>query len=98
MTDVDLLSIYDGQHLAPDAHIAGLRAVAAAAVEAVRDALRSLLTRARRYVEQDAQMMADLSRHSPLDPESQAVHDATEYESERLLPLIDAALAKEPKQ
>ena len=65
------------------------------AMAAERDALRALLTRARRHVEQDAQMMADLTRHSPLDPESQAAHDATEYESERLLPLIDAALRGE---
>lgn len=61
---------------------------------AERDALRALLVRSRRYVEQDAQMMADLTRHSPLDA-SQAVHDSTEYESERLLPLIDAALRGE---
>jgi len=36
MTDADLLSIYDGQHLVPDPHLAGLRAVAAAAVERER--------------------------------------------------------------
>jgi hypothetical protein len=69
----------------------------AEAAEAQRDALAALLLRARRYVEQDAQMMADITRHAPLDPESQAAHDATEYESERLLSDIAAALAKEPK-
>ena len=61
------------------------------------DDLRDLLRRCRRYVEADVQMMADISRHSPLDPASQATHDATEYESEKLLPLIDAALAAQPK-
>lgn len=54
--------------------------------------LLDLLRRCRRYVEADAQMMADISRHAPLDPASQATHDTTEYESEKLLPLIDAAL------
>jgi len=66
--------------------------------ERERDVLAALLREARRYVEQDAQMMADISRHAPLDAESQAVHDATEYPSERLLPRIDTALAaKEQK-
>jgi hypothetical protein len=37
-------------------------------------------------------MMADISRHAPLDAESQATHDSTEYASERLIKLIDAAL------
>jgi hypothetical protein len=40
-------------------------------------------------------MVADISRHSPLDAESQAQHDRTEYLSEKLLPRIDAALAGE---
>ena len=63
-----------------------------------RDSLRALLRGARKFVELDARMMDALTRHSPLDAESQAAHDSTEYESERLLPLIDAALAaKEPR-
>ena len=64
------------------------------AADVERDALAALLRRARVYVEQDAQMMADITRHSPLDAESQAIHDTTEYECERLLSDIDAALAK----
>jgi|LakMenEpi03Aug12_release.lakeMendotaPanAssembly.Ray.scaffolds.fasta_scaffold912172_2 hypothetical protein len=64
--------------------------------ERERDALASLLWIARWYVEQDVMMMADISRHAPLDAESQATHDSTEYASERLIKLIDAALgAKE---
>lgn len=47
--------------------------------------LRALLRRCRPFVEADAQMMADLSRHAPFDPATQAQHDATEYESERLV-------------
>jgi hypothetical protein len=57
-----------------------------------RDAAMALLRRSRRYVEQDAQMMDDISRHAPLDADSQATHDATEYESERLMREIDALL------
>ncbi len=58
--------------------------------------LRELLKAARRYVEMDAQMMAAISRHAPLDADAQHAHDTTEYESERLLPRIDAALNTEP--
>lgn len=58
-----------------------------------RDDLRDLLRRCRGYVQHDADMMADITRHAPLDPASQATHDANEYESEKLLSLIDAALA-----
>ena len=47
--------------------------------------LRALLRRCRPFVEADAQMMADLSRHAPFDQTTQAQHDATEYESERLV-------------
>jgi hypothetical protein len=53
----------------------------------------ALLREARRYVEQDAWMMDDINRFAPLDAESQATHDSTEYPSERLLRRIDAALA-----
>jgi len=56
--------------------------------------MRSLVFRARRYVEFDSRMMADISRHAPLDPASQAKHDATKYESERLLKEIDAMIVK----
>jgi hypothetical protein len=58
-----------------------------------RKQLLGLLRRCRVYVQRDVEMMDALTRHSPLDPQSQATHDTTEYESERLLPLIDAALA-----
>ena len=54
--------------------------------------LVDLLRQARRFVEQDAQMMADISRHSPLSAEDQAIHDTTEYESEKLLREIDLHL------
>jgi len=62
-------------------------------VAPTREQLADLLRRCRPIIQADADMMADISRHAPLDPASQSVHDATEYESERLLPLIDAALA-----
>ena len=38
-------------------------------------------------------MMADITRHAPLDAQSQAKHDSTEYESERLAREIPAALS-----
>ena len=56
-------------------------------------AVRALLGRCLPIVEYDARMMADITRFSPLDAESQAKHDSTEYESEKLLPLIRAATA-----
>lgn len=46
--------------------------------------LETLLKRCRPIIEADAQMMADISRHAPLDADNQAQHDATEYESEKL--------------
>ena len=55
--------------------------------------LRGLLARCLPIIEADARMMADITRHSPLDAESQAIHDSTEYESEKLLREIPAALA-----
>ena len=54
--------------------------------------LRGLLGRCLPIIEADARMMADITRHSPLDAESQAIHDSTEYESEKLLREIPAAL------
>ena len=55
--------------------------------------LEALLVRSRVFVAYDAQMMADITRFSPLEAASQALHDSTETESEKLLPLIDVALA-----
>jgi len=57
--------------------------------------LRGLLKRCLPIVQADAQMMADITRHAPLDPESQAKHDSTEYESEKLLREIPEALKDE---
>ena len=54
--------------------------------------LVDLLRQARRFVEQDALMMADITRHSPLPEEDQAMHDNTEYASEILLREIDLHL------
>lgn len=66
-----------------------LRQAAQAALEALDAALP--------IIQYDAQMMADITRHAPLDPKSQAEHDSTEYASERLVrtipPLIDALRA-----
>lgn len=36
-------------------------------------------------IQSDADMMATISRHAPLDTASQAAHDSYEYESERLV-------------
>ena len=47
--------------------------------------LSALLERCRPFIEADVQMMADISRHAPLDAANQAIHDSTDYESERLL-------------
>lgn len=49
------------------------------------DVVLKLLERARRFVEFDAQMMADLTRFSPLPPDAQWAHDNTESESEKWL-------------
>lgn len=62
------------------------------------DRLRGLLIRCLPIIEADARMMADITRHSPLDPVSQAQHDSTEYESERLVSEIPAALASAADQ
>jgi hypothetical protein len=43
-------------------------------------------------------MMADITRFSPLEAASQALHDSTETESEKLLPLIDAYRAATGKE
>lgn len=57
-----------------------------------RDTLAALLREAREFVQADADMMAAITRHAPLDAESQAKHDSTPTTSELLLPKIDAAL------
>ena len=54
--------------------------------------LMYLLGKARKYVEEDVLMISAISRHAPLPAEAQAEHDSTEYESEKLLPLINQAL------
>jgi len=46
--------------------------------------LRETLARCLPILQADAQMMADVSRFASLDHASQAAHDTTEYESERL--------------
>ena len=55
-------------------------------------------------IQHDALMMAAISRHAPLDQESQAKHDSTEYASERLertvpdvIAALRAALATAPE-
>ena len=47
--------------------------------------IRSLLRRAMVFVEEDAMMMAAVTRHAPLPPEEQAEHDSTLSSSETLL-------------
>ena len=59
---------------------------------AMQQALEAL-EKAMPIVQYDAQMMADITRHAPLDPESQAKHDSTEYESERLVRQIPEVIA-----
>lgn len=54
--------------------------------------MRELLKRARVFVAQDVQMVADITRYSPLDAASQVIHDSTETESEKLLVEIDVRL------
>lgn len=51
-----------------------------------------LLGEALLFVEQDVQMVADITRHAPLPPKEQAIHDSTESISEKLLPRILAHL------
>lgn len=62
------------------------------------NALRLLLRRCLPIVEADARMMADITRHAPLDAGSQAKHDSTEYESERLMREIPATLGLPNKE
>lgn len=57
---------------------------AAAEIESLRAAV-NLLAKCYKFVEDDAIMMADLTRFAPLDPESQAIHDSTEALSEALI-------------
>lgn len=54
--------------------------------------LERLLLRCLPIIQTDAQMMAVLTRFAPLDAEYQAKHDSTEYESEKLLREIPAAM------
>jgi hypothetical protein len=56
--------------------------------------LEALLRRTLPYIEQDVAMMSAITRHSPLDPESQAIHDNTESDSEKLLPLLKSILGE----
>lgn len=49
--------------------------------------LGDMVITAKPIVENDARMMADLSRFAPLSPEDQAKHDSTQYPSERWLNL-----------
>ena len=56
------------------------------------DRLRALLLRARKFVEDDTLMIAAITRHAPLPPDAQAIHDSTEYLSEILLREIDSVL------
>jgi hypothetical protein len=57
-----------------------------------------LLCRARKFVFDDALMAGAITRHAPLPPEAQAVHDSTEYLSEILLREIDSVLPNAPDQ
>ena len=54
--------------------------------------LRELLLRARKFVEDDTLMIAAITRHAPLPPDAQAIHNSTEYLSEILLRDIDSVL------
>lgn len=47
--------------------------------------LRDLVRRAHVFVDRESMMMADISRFSPLDPASQAVHDNTCFPSDTWL-------------
>lgn len=61
--------------------------------------LLGLLARCRPIIESDALMMADISRHAPLDFASQAEHDSTEYESEKLVRELESLLgSRGPKK
>lgn len=53
---------------------------------------KELLLRCLPFIEQEVQLMADLTRHAPLDEESQKEHDNFEYESEKLLKELRIAL------
>jgi hypothetical protein len=57
---------------------------------------RALLVRCLPIVQREAQMAADITRHAPLDPVSQAIHDSTEIDAERLVREIPAALGEAP--
>ena len=57
--------------------------------------LRDMLRRAMYFVEMDASMMADLTRHAPLPTEEQAKHDNTKAASEVLMDEYLAAFPEE---
>lgn len=59
------------------------------AMQAALEALERCLP----IIQREAQMMADISRFAPLPHEAQAQHDSTEYESEKLLRDVPAALS-----
>ena len=61
-------------------------------LQALNYELLGLLARCRPIIESDALMMADISRHAPLDFASQAEHDSTEYESEKLVRELESLL------
>lgn len=87
--DLYYMSLESRQHLEHEAfqHEWEIKAQAATI-----EKLTCLLERSRPYVEFDVMMAGDITRHSPLDPESQARHDAQETESEKLLDEIDSWL------
>jgi hypothetical protein len=89
-----LLNEFDLASAERDEHMDALRSVndEADALKAKCDTLTALLQEARVFVQADADMMAAITRHAPLDDESQAKHDSTESASELLLPKIDAAM------
>lgn len=57
--------------------------------------LRNMLRKAMYFVEMDALMMADITRHAPLPPEEQAKHDNTKAASEVLMDEYLAAFPEE---
>lgn len=59
------------------------------------DLLRGFLRRAMHFVEMDALMMADLTRHAPLPPAEQAEHDSRMSASEKLMEEYLAAFPEE---
>lgn len=101
-------TVHDADYFTADQMHAYARAYAAQRVAPLVEALRASATAldlALPIVQLDAQMMADITRHAPLDPAQQAKHDATEYASERLsrdipalIRSIQVAIAAQEKQ